>query len=160
MATVEKLDYGCARLPEAVRIAEMSKRWIEPGLAWRYRPDRVAQLIRDAETEVVVARDGKRVVGFSVMEFHFESRRAHLVLLAVDPAYRRRRSGETLYRWVEKIARLGGITEIRLELRSDNEQALAFYEQLGFRATKLHRGYYDGKQDAISMTCRLARAPT
>ena len=117
MATVEKLDLGPARLSEAARIAEMSRRWIEHGLIWRYTPSSIAGRIRDSETHVVVARDAGSVVGFAVMEFHFDARRAHLVLLAVEPAYRRRGVGVALYHWLEKLASLGGIARIQLELR-------------------------------------------
>ncbi len=62
-----------------------------------------------------------------------------------------------LFRWLEKIARLAGIARVRLELRADNEEARAFYESLGFRATERRRGYYDGRQDAIRMTRRIGR---
>ena len=157
MATVEKLDLGPARLCEAARIAEMSRRWIEHGLIWRYRPDLIAGRIRDSETQVVVARAAGSVVGFAVMEFGFDARRAHLILLAVEPMYRRRGLGAALYHWLEKLACLGGIARIRLELRADNEEARTFYERLGFRATELRRGYYDGRQDAINMARRIGR---
>jgi ribosomal-protein-alanine N-acetyltransferase len=157
MATVEKLDLGRARLSEAARIAEISRRRIEHGLTWRYRPDSIARQIRDSETAVVVARAAGSVVGFAAMEFHFDARRAHLVLLAVEPAYRRRGVGVGLFRWLEKLACLGGIERMRLELRADNEEARAFYEHLGFRATGMRRGYYGGRQDAISMACRVGR---
>ena len=122
-----------------------------------FRPDPIAGRIRDSETAVVVARAAKHVVGFAVMEFHFDARRAHLVLLAVEPAYRRRGVGVALFRWLEKIACLGGITRIQLELRADNEGARTFYERLGFRATELRRGYYDGRLDALGMARRIGR---
>ncbi len=157
MATLEKLDLGTARLSEAARIAEMSRRWIEQGLPWRYRPHSIAGQIRDSETAVVVSRAAGSVVGFAVMEFHFDAQSAHLVLMAVEPAYRRRGVGLALYRWLEKVALLGGIEWIRLELRADNEEARAFYERLEFRATELRRGYYDGRQDAIQMVRSLGR---
>ena len=152
MASLEKFKLGCARVPEATQIAEMSRRWIEHGLTWRYRRDQIARQIRDAETEVVVARDDGYVIGFGVMEFHFDACSAHLVLLAVEPAYRRRGLGVALFRWLEKIARLAGVSRIVLELRADNEEARCFYERLGFRATDLRRGYYDGRLDAINMS--------
>ncbi len=157
MATVEKPDIGPARLSEATRIAELSRRWIEHGLIWRYRPDAITRKIRDSETEVVVARAAGIVVGFAVMEFDFDSRRAHLVLLAVEPSHRRQGLGEELFRWLEKLACLAGIRRIRLELRTDNDAARAFYERLGFGTTELYRDYYDGRQDAFSMTCRIGR---
>ena len=151
MATAEKLALGPARLSDATRIAQMSRRWIEHGLAWRYTPDAISDRIRDSETEVVVGRAAGRVVGFAVMEFSFDAQRAHLVLLAVEPAWRRRGVGVALFRWLEKLVRLGGIATIGLELRSDNDGARAFYEGLGFRASERLRGYYGGSQDAIRM---------
>ena len=157
--TLEKLDLGPARLSDAARIAEMSRRWIEHGLTWRYTPDSIAGRIRDSETEVVVARAAGRVVGFAVMEFHFDAQRAHLVLLAVEPAYRWCGLGAALFRWLEKMACLGGIARIQLELRADNEGARAFYEGLGFGSPELWRGYYDGRQDALSMARRIGRGP-
>ncbi len=157
MATVEKPDLRPARLSDSARIAEMSRRWIEHGLTWRFRPDSIADRIRDSETSVVVARAAEHVVGFAVMEFHFDARRAHLVLLAVEPAYRRRGVGAALFRWLEKLACFGGIARIQLELRADNEGARAFYERLGFRATELRRGYYDGRLDALGMARRIGR---
>ena len=157
MTSLEKLDLGPARLSETAHIAEMSRRWIEHGLTWRYRPELIAAQVRNPETEVLVARSHGQVVGFAVMEFHFDSRRAHWVLLAVEPGYRRRGVGAALFCWLEKLAVLGGVTQIRLELRADNEGARAFYEGLGFRATELRRCYYDGRQDALSMACRTGR---
>ncbi len=135
----------------------MSRRWIEQGLTWRYRPHSIAGQIRDSETGVVVARAAGRVVGFAVMEFHFDAQRAHLVLLAVEPAYRRRGVGAALFHWLEKVACLGGIERIRLELRAGNQQARAFYERLEFRATERRRGYYDGREDSINMIRRIGR---
>lgn len=157
MATVEKPDFGPARLSEATQIAEMSRRWIEEGLEWRYTPASIAARIRESETEVVVARVAGRVAGFAVMEFHFDAGRAHLVLLAVEPAHRRRGLGGALFLWLEKIARLGGITRMQLELRADNEVARTFYKGLGFRVTDLRRGYYEGKHDALSMARSATR---
>lgn len=157
MATVEKLDLGPARLSDAARIAEMSARWIEQGLTWRYRPELIAARIRDSETEVVVARALGRVVGFAVTHFYFDAERAHLVLLAVEPSYRRRGVGMALFRWLEKIACFGGIGRIHLELRAGNEGARAFYEDLGFRVTELRRGYYEGREDALCMARRIGR---
>ena len=157
MASVEKLVLEPARLSDSARIAQMSRRWIEHGLIWRHRPDSVADRIRDSETEVVVARAAGSVIGFAVLEFCFDARRAHLVLLAVEPAYRRRGVGVALFTWLEKIACLGGITQVQLEVRADNQGARAFYERLGFRATALRRRYYEGRLDAVEMTRRIGR---
>ena len=157
MATVEKFELAPARLSDAARIAEMCRRWIEHGLRWRYRAEAIARQIRNPETEVVVAREHQRVIGFGVAEFHFDTRHAHLVLLAVEPSLRRSGVGAALFDWLHKIARRGGITQIRLEVRADNADARAFYEKLGFRTTGRLPGYYDGKLDALRMEWQRRR---
>ena len=151
MATVEKFELAPASLSDAGLIAEMSRRWIEHGLPWRYRAGAITRQIRGSETEVVVARDRQRVIGFGVAEFDFEARRAHLVLLAVQPSLRRHGVGAALFGWLHEIARRAGTTRIHLEVRADNAGARTFYEALGFRMIGRLRGYYNGRLDALKM---------
>jgi ribosomal protein S18 acetylase RimI-like enzyme len=42
-----------------------------------------------------------------------------------------------------------------LELRAGNGSAQRFYESLGYRPSGLIRGYYQGIEDALRMTCDL-----
>lgn len=129
----------------------MSRRLIEHGLEWRWTPRAVASRIRDAETAVVVARAGDRIVGFAVMGFQFSGREAHLLLLAVDPAWRRAGVGRALWRWLEVLARRGGIATVQLEVRATSSGSRAFYRALGFREGARLRGYYQSREDALRM---------
>lgn len=141
---------------DAAALADLSRRAIEHGLRWRWTPQRLAAAIGEPETEVVAARAGAAPCGFAVMEYAFAERRAHLVLLAVEPAWRRRGVGRALYRWVETLARAGGVLELGLEVRERNREARAFYASLGFREIALARRYYDGREDALRLHKRLA----
>ena len=134
-------------------MAEMSRQLIEAGLGWRYTPQRMAALIGDRETVVLVAHDAARLQGFAVMQFG--DVRAHLVLLCVQPAQRRRGIGRRLTEWLLASARVAGIESIALELRADNAAALAFYRRLGFTEAQLVPGYYDGQFPARRMTLLL-----
>lgn len=142
-----------ARVHEARAMAEMSRQFIEAGLAWRYTPRRIAALIANPETVVLVAHDGARLQGFAVMQFGDEL--AHLVLLCVQPAQRRRSIGRRLTEWLLASARIAGMASIRLELRADNAAGLAFYRQLGFAETAWLSDYYDGQIAARRMALRL-----
>lgn len=144
-----------ARLAEAAKIAGLSRRVIEHGLPWRWRPRVVATHIRDSESAVVVARANDRLLGFAIMGFRFLHREAHLLLLAVEPAARRQRVGLTLWRWLETIARRGGIATVALEIREGNSGARSFYQTLGFRTVARLHGYYDGREDAQRMMADL-----
>ncbi len=143
------LEFKLARLRHARRIARMSRDLVEAGLPWAWTPQRVSHAIRQPETVVVTAWETEKLVGFAIMQFYAE--RAHLNLLAVEPAYRRFGVGARLIEWLEKTARTGGIFFINLEVRARNTGARAFYQRLGYRETKSIPGYYAGRETAICM---------
>jgi len=138
---------------EAGAMAEMSRQLIEAGLGWRYTPQRIAALIRHAETIALVAHDTAGLQGFAVMQFGDEQ--AHLVLLCVQPALRHHGIGRRLVDWLLQSARVAGIESVALEVRADNAAALAFYRRLGFAQTQLVPAYYEGRVPAQRMSLRL-----
>lgn len=145
-----------ATASEAGAMAEMSRQLIEAGLAWRYTPQRIAALIRHAETIALVAHDTAGLQGFAVMQFGDE--RAHLLLLCVQPAQRQQGIGRRMMDWLVESARVAGSESVALELRADNAAALAFYGRLGFTETQLVPAYYDRQIPARRMVLRLRAA--
>ena len=145
-----------AELRDAQAIGFMSRDLIESGLGWKYDAERILRAMRQRETVVLVACERGLIVGFAVMEFGDE--RAHLVLLAVRPAHRRRGIGRGLLEWLLESARTAGMESVHLELRAGNEAARGFYRALGFSETLLVPGYYRGREAALRML-RLLRAP-
>ena len=153
-----------AEAGDARAIAEMSRDFIESGLGWRYDPASIERAIRRRETVVLVASERQTYVarerpslpGFAIMDFGDE--RAHLVLLAVQPALRRRGIGRRLVEWLMESAQTAGMASVHLELRADNEAARRFYRQLGFSETVLMPKYYNGREAAMRMI-RVLRAP-
>lgn len=144
-----------ARVAEAADMAILSRDLIEAGLAWRYTPRRIAALIADPGCIVLVACESEAVVqGFAVM--HFGDEQAHLTLLCVRPARQRRGIARRLLDWLTASARVAGIARVDLELRADNEGALAFYRRLGFVQVQLVEGYYAARIAARRMSLRLS----
>ncbi len=95
------------------------------------------------------------MLGFAIMGFRFLHGEAHLLLLAVDPAARRRGVGLALWRWLETLARRGGISRVELEVRAANAGGRAFYRALGFREVARLRGYYENREDALQLAADL-----
>ena len=141
---------------DAETLASMSRDLIEAGLGWRYRAQSVRQLIDDPETVTLVARAGESLAGFGIMKFGDE--RAHLVLLAVLPAYQRRGIARRVIHWFVESAATAGVASIHVELRALNTGAYAFYRAIGFAETLRLPGYYSGRETAIRML-RMLRAP-
>jgi len=150
------IELGLARTGEAAALAAMSRDLIEAGLGWAYRTPRMAALIADAAVTVLVARDDARPVGFAIMRFGDE--RARLMLLAVQPAWRRVGIARRMLYWLADSAAAAGTASIHVELRAGNVPAHELYEAAGFTETFRVPGYYQGREAAVRMV-RVLRAP-
>jgi ribosomal-protein-alanine N-acetyltransferase len=150
----DALDLGYARLADADAISLLSRDSIENGLGWAYRVERVARYVRDPDTVVLVARAQRQLVGFAIMQFSEE--RAHLVLMAVVPAFRRRGVGRRMLAWLTESAQVAGVMSIHVELRAQNHAAHALYRTAGFVESLRIPGYYRGRETAVRML-RLLR---
>jgi ribosomal protein S18 acetylase RimI-like enzyme len=63
----------------------------------------------------------------------YDGHRGWVNYLAVDPPFRLRGLGRALMQEVEHRLLALGCAKINLQIRRDNLQAIAFYEQIGFR---------------------------
>ncbi|HEX3532527.1 MAG TPA: tRNA (adenosine(37)-N6)-threonylcarbamoyltransferase complex dimerization subunit type 1 TsaB [Thermoanaerobaculia bacterium] len=83
---------------------------------------------------------------------------SEILRLAVDPAARRRGVARALVD--EGLARLRGlkVESCHLEVRMDNEGAIAFYHSLGFARSGRRRHYYRDGTDALVLSRALSRA--
>jgi ribosomal-protein-alanine N-acetyltransferase len=144
-----------AHVADAREIAEMSRDLVEHGLSWAWTPARVQHFIAERESSAIVTRRERRIAAFALM--HFGDDTAHLNLLAVAPRYRRQGLGRQLVEWLCASAVEAGVLHVDLELRANNQDALAFYASLGFRRLGVEQGYYQGKEAALRMSRSLGR---
>jgi len=138
-----------ARSSDAALLAAMSAAHVERGLKPAWGAARIRWHVRDTESVVLTAWLAHAIAGFAIMRYGQDV--AHLNLLAVDPAHRRRGVGRTLLGWLEESARTAGTFVIGLELRAGNELARTFYRALGYRELGQIPGYYQGIESAIRM---------
>jgi len=150
-------EIGLAARGDAPRIAAMSRDLIEQGLGWRWTPSRVLRVMRDPAINVIVARDAGAIAGFGIMQYKEDE--AHLLLLAVDPARRRKGVGSALMTWLEMTALTAGTGCVYLEARSRNTEARAFYRRLGYIEITLVRGLYSSSEDGIRIAKDLWSKP-
>ena len=146
-----------ARAADAALLAGMSQDFVETGLRPAWDAARIAWHIRDPDSVVLAARAETAIVGFAIMRYADDT--AHLNLLAVAPAYRRRGIARRLVAWLEDTALTAGTFKIALELRAGNAGARAFYAALGYRELVRVPGYYQGRECAIRMVRDVARQP-
>jgi len=138
-----------ARAADAALLAAMSQAHVEAGLRPAWGAARIRWHVRDADSVVLTARQQALIAGFAIMRYGEDV--AHLNLLAVDPAHRRRGIARALVRWLEETALTAGTFIIGLELRAGNEAARALYHTLGYHELGQIPGYYQGVESAIRM---------
>ncbi len=138
-----------ARAADAPALAAMSEAHIEQGLRPAWGASRIRWHVRDADSVVLTARAGAAIAGFAIMRYGDEV--AHLNLLAVLPAHRRRGVARALLQWLEETALTAGTFIIGLELRESNVEARGFYCALAYRELGQIPGYYQGIESAIRM---------
>ena len=153
MGETTSRDVRLARQGDARELGQMSRQLIEHGLAWRWRPGRIRHAILAPDTTVIVTDAGDRTAGFALVSFAETT--AHLSLLAVSPQYQRQGIAGGMLDWIVASCRVAGIARLSLEVRSANNTAISLYRRYGFERTGLRRGYYDGREDALSMQLHL-----
>jgi [ribosomal protein S18]-alanine N-acetyltransferase len=138
-----------AHVADAAQLAAMSHEFIETGLKPAWGAARIGWHVRHPESVVLTARSGIALAGFAIMRYADDT--AHLDLLAVAPAHRRRGVARRLLGWLEESALTAGTFMVGLELRCGNHGARAFYRVLGYRELGEIPGYYQGVESAIRM---------
>ncbi len=107
-------------------------------------------------SEMTVAARGEEVLGYSVL-WHTENG-LHLANVAVREDRRGRGIGRALVENAIAEARRLRAGRITLEVRESNLKARKLYEELGFRAVEIKRGYYrSDREDAVVMRLDLRR---
>jgi ribosomal-protein-alanine N-acetyltransferase len=104
------------------------------------------------------AFEGEQLVGYMIISRYVDA--WHVMNVAVDPDHRRRGIAmsllERLFELTDDATRRG----YTLEVRVSNDGAIRLYEEAGFRARGIRRGYYtDNREDALIMWKDAPSAP-
>ena len=106
------------------------------------------------------AVDGERdeLVGYLIISRYVDA--WHVMNIAVDPEYRGQGIARALFVRLFELTAGDSERGYTLEVRVSNEAAIRLYEELGFRARGIRRGYYtDNREDALIMWKDPVREP-
>tara|TARA_B100000886_G_scaffold15881_1_gene10169 strand:+ start:37 stop:576 length:540 start_codon:yes stop_codon:yes gene_type:complete len=111
--------------------------------------------LRGFYQNLIVTLD-KEQVAFCIMTINFTE--SHLLNISVHPNYRNQGIGEILLQVSEKKAIKKGITDIFLEVRESNKNAISFYKKNKYRYVGIRKNYYklnSGREDGLIFTKHL-----
>ena len=119
-------------------------------LSENYNPALFLDLYNYWPEGFIIAEEDGQIIGFifGIMTSRIEAR---ILMLAVDPRYRAKGYGGTLYREMQRQCAIKGMRMIVLEVRASNQVAIRFYEKMGFQLVGRIPGYYSNGEDAFRM---------
>jgi ribosomal-protein-alanine N-acetyltransferase len=107
-------------------------------------------IVRSPEHGALVAANDNKIIGYGC--FLIIANEAHLTNLAVKPDFRRKAVAKQLLSYIMEIAKRKNCEYILLEVRPQNESAVAFYEKAGFKLLYRRPRYYRNPvEDALVM---------
>lgn len=117
------------------------------------------RLVREGRAMCLVAELDGRMAGDAIALPRRGSRSLRLYSVAVDPGLRKAGIGTALLAESERWAAASGHTEIRLEVREDNDAAVRRYLATGYAVTGRKQAFYDDGAAAIVMKKCLGGIP-
>jgi len=116
-------------------------------LRWYLRQPGAACLVACLESEIA----GFIIGHVAASRAAPPERRGHIVTLDVLAQYRRRGIGRALVRETERRWREEGVALVELETATDNQPAIAFWQNCGYRIAAVIPRYYLDRTDAFYM---------
>lgn len=117
------------------------------------------RLIGRPSAAVLVVETGGRVAGYCIVLFRAGNPAARLYSIATVPGMAGRGLGRALIEAAERAVVERGKHSLRLEVREDNERAVAIYRRAGFRQVGSRPDYYQDGMTALRMEKPLAAQP-
>jgi len=105
------------------------------------------ELVHPQAILLAVSREREPPAGYAV--FRHVAGEAELLRIGVDPGERRQGLARALVAAGLARLRQEKVEVCHLEVRADNQGAIALYEELGFERTGRRRGYYRDGTDAL-----------
>lgn len=117
------------------------------------------RLIHEQATSFTVAvQDSGKILGYCV--FSLDGKASHLISIAVHTNYRRMGIATALMENLIVQASSHGVREVWLEVKTDNEAAIALYVELGFLKSTIMENYYSDGSPALRMQLALSSQRT
>lgn len=112
----------------------------------------VESTVRQKQTFCAAAKESDSVLGYFLCYYVLDE--CEIARIAVDKGARRGGIGNALLAYILDICREKQIERILLDVRAENQGAIAFYEKNGFARDGVRKGYYGGKnpEDAVLMS--------
>ena len=119
-------------------------------LTERYSPSLFTYFFETFPQGFIIAEKAHKIIGFAI-GVKTDSERAKILMLSVSELHRKKNIGSLLLnRFLEEISK-ENIKHISLEVRTDNEKAIRFYQKHDFKISEKLTEFYQNGEEAYTM---------
>jgi len=97
-------------------------------------------LVQGSYYLLLAITETSEVVGYCLYQILFEQ--AEILRIGTHPDYQRQGIASQLFRALHETLIKNNVTQLMLEVRTDNVAAIALYERQGFKTIHRRNGYY------------------
>ncbi len=133
-----------------VRDSESIMEIIKCSLSEYYTKSLILDLYRSWPQAFMVYDNYDSVIGF-IIGAKYSGTEGRILLFAVEKPFRRTGVGQNLLNRELRIMTGAGLSTVRLEVRTDNENGIRFYKNNGFSIISTLKNYYSDLSDAYLM---------
>lgn len=138
MLTIEKLTAVTNENRLTIQTVADIEAIIQPQDAWRYQT--IIELLVQVSIDLLIVCQSDKVVGYCLYQIVFEQ--AEILRIGTHPEYQRQGVASQLFATLNKELQDNKVESLLLEVRADNNPAIALYEQQGFVIIHQRKGYY------------------
>jgi ribosomal-protein-alanine N-acetyltransferase len=131
---------------ELDRVLEIAKN----SLTEYYSPKLIVDLYEEWPEGFSVAEVHHKVAGFLIGS-RYSSSEARILMIAVEKSYRKMGIGSSLLTNFIDLCMKKNFSAVRLEVKTDNEEAIKLYKKFNFEITSRISAYYSDASDAFTM---------
>ena len=159
MFIIKKLATNTSERQQALQAVANIETLVQPHDAWTYQT--LVELLEQDSINMLVVYDqqheekafNNKVIGYCLYQVVFEQ--AEILRIGTHPDYQRQGVASQLFTVLNKQLQACKVETLLLEVRADNDPAIALYEQHGFTVIHRRSGYYQQPQqppiDALIM---------
>ncbi|MGP4713767.1 MULTISPECIES: ribosomal protein S18-alanine N-acetyltransferase [unclassified Psychrobacter] len=138
MLTIDLLNKESSNPQSIIQAVANIETIIQPRDAWDYQT--LVDLLSQDSIDLLVVRQNDTIIGYCLYQVIFEQ--SEILRIGTHPDYQRQGVASQLFTALHTVLISKDAQQLMLEVRADNDAAIALYEQQGFEVIHRRKDYY------------------
>lgn len=138
MLTIESFNKKSSNAQSIIQAVANIEADVQPQDAWSYQT--IIDLLAQDSVDLLFIYQSAKIVGYCLYQTVFEQ--SEILRIGTHPDYQRQGIASQLFIALNAMLISKDVQQLMLEVRADNNAAIALYEQQGFEVIHSRKDYY------------------